>query len=233
MSDRRDDDALAWAGDDDPTLTPVGSPIADDELDDEPDATTDAGDAPAATGRTTSSATPASAASATPAPAASATPVSPSAAPAQTTTSAPPAPAAPVSAGAAPTTASPAAPPRRTVLDEAEDAEDRAAEKELAAAEAASRQLSSAALIGLGILGGVYLLYTIGWIVSFSRYQVPLTIDFSVVSYRITQTLAIAATPLWFVATLLLTQSRDIRFRFLWLVIGMLALVPWPFLMGV
>jgi NAD/NADP transhydrogenase beta subunit len=162
MSDSRDDDALAWAGDDDPTLTPVGVPAKSRAR------------------------------------------------------------------GAAP--ADP--PARRSVLDEAEDAEDRAAEKELAEAEAASRQLSSAALIALGVIGGVYLLYTIGWIVSFTRFQTPVDVDFSVVSYRITQTLAIAATPIWFVATLLITQSKDARYRFLWLVIGILVLVPWPFLMG-
>ncbi len=184
MSDRRDDDALAWAGDDDPTLAPVGSAVEGDEIEEIDDASVD----------------------------------EPGPAPVRT--------AAPTSAGAGR-----AAQP--TVLDEAEDAEDRAAERELAEAEAATKQLSSAALIGMGILGGVYLLYTIGWVVSFTRYQAPLTVDFSVVSYRITQTLAIAATPLWFVATLLITQRRDIRFRFLWLVLGVLVLVPWPFLMGV
>ncbi|WP_382307183.1 hypothetical protein [Herbiconiux sp. UC225_62] len=203
MSDRRDDDAFAWAGDDDPTLAPVGSPVADDELDDDVEA----------------------AASESPAVAAPASPA-PSTAPATSTS-----PSAPAGSPAGPSAH--AAPARRTVLDEAEEAEDRAVDKELAEAEAASKQLSSPALIGMGILGGVYLLYTIGWIVSFSRYQTPLTVDFSVVSYRITQTLAIAATPLWFVATLLLTQTKDIRFRFLWLVIGVLVLVPWPFLMGV
>jgi hypothetical protein len=192
MSDRRDDDALAWAGDDDPTLAPVGSPLAEDEVE-------EIDDTPIRDAQPTDRA-PASSAPVSPAPS---------------------------------TTAAAAAPARRTVLDEAEDAEDRAAERELAEAEAASRQLSSPALIGMGILGGIYLLYTIGWIVSFSRYQTPLTVDFSVVSYRITLALAIAAAPLWFVGTLLLTQSKDIRFRFLWLVIGVLVLVPWPFLMGV
>ncbi|MFB2599198.1 hypothetical protein ACEXQE_15500 [Herbiconiux sp. P17] len=209
MSDRRDDDALAWAGDDDPTLAPVGSPIADDELDDQTDETTAAGPG---TGSAPASA-PVVASDRATAPAAA---------------EAPSAPSGSLAPGAAAT-----APARRTVLDEAEDAEDRAVDKELADAEAASKQLSSPALIGMGILGGVYLLYTIGWIVSFSRYQTPLTVDFSVVSYRITLALAIAATPLWFVGTLLLTQAKDIRFRFLWLVIGVLVLVPWPFLMGV
>jgi hypothetical protein len=165
MTDPRDDDeALAWAGDDDPTLQPVSR--------------------------------------------------------------------APRRGRAA--SGSPAGPePRRTVLDEADEAEDRAAERELAEAEAASAQLSSAALIGFGVLGGVYLLFTIGWAVSFARYEQPIDVDFTVLSHRIGQSLAVAASPLWFVVVLLVGQRADIRYRFLWLVIGMLVLVPWPFLMGV
>jgi hypothetical protein len=118
------------------------------------------------------------------------------------------------------------------VLDEAEDAEDRAAERELEEAERASAQLSSAALIGLGVLGGVYLLYTIGWVITFTRYEVASELTVGVFTDLVARTLAIAAAPLWFVATLTLTQRRDIRYRFLWLVIGVLVLVPWPFLIG-
>ena len=168
MSDPRDDDedALGWAGDDDPTLAPVGVPARRPAAD-------------AVTGGAESAA------------------------------------------------------PRKTVLDEAEEAEDRAVESELAAAEAESAQLSSAALIGYGVIGGVYLLFTIGWIVSFARYEQPIDVDFTVLSHRIAQSLAVAAVPLWFVATLLLTQRKDVRWAFLWLVVGVLVLVPWPFLMGV
>jgi len=165
MSDRRDDDeALGWAGDDDPTLSPVGVPET--------------------------------------------------------------------SVGSAASDEAPAAAGAKTVLDEAEDAEDRAAEKELADAEAASAQLSSVALIGLGILGGIYLLYTIGWVISFTRYEVASELSLGVFTELISRTLAVAASPLWFVATLLLTQRRGLRYRFLWLVIGVLVLVPWPFLIG-
>jgi hypothetical protein len=167
MSDARDDEALGWAGDDDPTLAPEGA----------------VGGAAAPRGR-----------------------------------------------GSRRGETAPAAAPR-TVLDEAEDAEDRAAERELEEAERASAQLSSAALIGLGVLGGVYLLYTIGWIVFFSRYEMAIDVTFGVFSDLIARTLAIAAAPLWFVATLLITQRRR-RYRFLWLVIGVLVLIPWPFLIG-
>lgn len=166
MSDRRDDDeALGWAGDDDPTLSPVGLPETGDAETVQDVATT------------------------------------------------------------GPTGA-------KTVLDEAEEAEDRAVAKELSDAEAASAQLSSAALIGLGILGGIYLLYTIGWVISFSRYEVASELSLGVFTELVARTLAVAASPLWFVATLLLTQTRGLRYRFLWLVIGVLVLVPWPFLIG-
>ncbi len=178
MSDRRDDDeALGWAGDDDPTLAPVGVPDPAD-VDPRREAATAAPTAPAA------------------------------------------------AAGTAPAGGS------KTVLDEADEAEDRAVDKELADAEAASAQLSSVALIGLGILGGIYLLYTIGWVISFTRYEVASELSVGVFTELIARTLAVAASPLWFVGTLLITQSRDLRYRFLWLVIGVLVLVPWPFLMG-
>ncbi|WP_291055093.1 hypothetical protein [Herbiconiux sp.] len=125
-----------------------------------------------------------------------------------------------------------ATPGGRTVLDEAEDAEDLIAERELAEAEAASKQMSSAALIAFGVLGGIYLLYTIGWIISFTRVEVASELTFGVFTDIVARTLAIAASPFWFIATLVITQKKDVRYTMLWLVIGMLVLVPWPFLIG-
>lgn len=167
MTTSRDDDALHWAGDDDPTLTP------------------------------------------------------------------------PIQAGTAPAAASSAAPTApaeaHTVLEQAELAEDAKVEAELAAAEKASAQLSSAALITLGILGGVYLLYTIGWAIVVARTTVtffPLDSLFLEVCFRIGQFLSIAAAPLWFVSALLLTQKRTWRSRLGWLLLGVFVLVPWPFIQG-
>lgn len=177
MTTSRDDDALSWAGDDDPTLTP-----------------------PIQTGM---------------APAAKAEP-----------------------AGAAQPTA--AAPTEQniealSVLEVAELAEDAKVEAELAAAEKASAQLSSAALITLGIVGGIYLLYTIGWGIVVARTTVtffPLDSLFLEICFRIGQFLSIAAAPLWFVSTLLLTQKRTWRSRLGWLLLGVFVLVPWPFIQG-
>lgn len=169
MTTSRDDDALHWAGDDDPTLTP---PIQ-------------AGAAPAA----------------------------------------------PPSTAKAPSEKAPAP----TVLEQAELAEDAKVEAELAEAEKASAQLSSAALITLGIIGGIYLLYTIGWAIVVARTTVtffPLDSLFLEICFRIGQFLSIAAAPLWFVSTLLLTQKRAWRSRLGWLLLGVFVLVPWPFIQG-
>uniref|UniRef100_UPI0035BBF8D9 hypothetical protein n=1 Tax=Agreia sp. TaxID=1872416 RepID=UPI0035BBF8D9 len=122
-----------------------------------------------------------------------------------------------------------------SVLEVAELAEDAQVEAELAAAEKASAQLSSAVLITLGIIGGVYLLYTIGWAIVVARTTVtffPLDSLFLEICFRIGQFLSIAAAPLWFVATLLLTQKRTWRSRLGWLLLGAFVLVPWPFIQG-
>jgi hypothetical protein len=134
-----------------------------------------------------------------------------------------------------PTTVTTAAGPRpgRTVLEEAEEAEELSAAHDLADAERETAPMSSVSLILMGILGGVYALYTIGWLISFGRFPVAQAFDFTVLTVRILQILAVAAAPLWFGATLLILLKRPIRYRFLWLVIGVLVLVPWPFLMGV
>lgn len=134
-------------------------------------------------------------------------------------------------AGAAAAAATPTA-ARRTVEEEADEAEDLLAEKDLAEAEKETAQLSSAALIAYGVLGGVYLLYTIGWVISFTRVEIADIVTFGTVTDLVARTLAIAASPLWFISALLLTQKKDIRWTFIWLVVGVLVLVPWPFLLG-
>lgn len=123
--------------------------------------------------------------------------------------------------------------PARTVLEEAEETEELAAARDLAEAERETAPMSSISLVLMGILGGIYALYTIGWLISFSRFPVGDGFTFTILSIRLLQVLAVAAAPLWFGGTLLILQKRPIRYRFLWLVIGVLVLVPWPFLMGV
>lgn len=91
--------------------------------------------------------------------------------------------------------------------------------------------LGNAALVGLGILGGIYALYTIGWAVGGFRLQTRalwLTHD---AMYQASLWLGILAPLIWFAATWLLTRGRATWLRIVWLVAGAVLLVPWPFLM--
>jgi hypothetical protein len=91
---------------------------------------------------------------------------------------------------------------------------------------------SATVLVSLGILGGIYLLYTVGWFISWQRlvYTDPDVLELA--AFRIQQVLAILAAPLWFTFTLLFTRERKPAVRLLWLVVGALLLIPWSFTFG-
>lgn len=97
-------------------------------------------------------------------------------------------------------------------------------------AQPVAERSSSVLLVASGVLGGVYLLFTIGWVLS--GQTAPALEGLSYVMYVLGQWLAIAAPALWFGATLLLTRHRPAPVKLLWLVIGMLLLVPWPFILN-
>ena len=97
---------------------------------------------------------------------------------------------------------------------------------------AAPAPMGSVALVILGILGGVYLLYTVGWITSANRnIAVPIgALDILMAQLR--EYLSIAAPALWFGTTLLLTRGSKTILRVLWLLLGVIVLLPLPFVLG-
>jgi hypothetical protein len=139
-------------------------------------------------------------------------------------------------ASAAPPAASVAEADRTAVSEarasQAEGAEDAAVDDELDDAEAANAQLSSAALITFGVIGGIFFLYTIGWLVAFIRNPLHPG-GFAEVWQDVQGVAAIAAAPLWFLVTLFLAARRSVPVRLVWLIIGIVVLVPWPFILGV
>lgn len=88
------------------------------------------------------------------------------------------------------------------------------------------------ALVAYGIVGGIYLLFTIGWIVGGLRLQtVAPALLVSPAAYVPFFWLAVLAPAIWFAATMLLTRTSAVWVRFVWLVAGIVLLVPWPFIM--
>lgn len=93
-------------------------------------------------------------------------------------------------------------------------------------------QLGNVALVSLGLLGGVYLLYTIGWVIGGLRLQVAVpAMNLIPAAYVPAFWLALLAPAIWFGATLLLTRRAAAWQRWAWLIAGALLLVPWPFIM--
>lgn len=100
--------------------------------------------------------------------------------------------------------------------------------------------MGNVTLVALGVLGGVYLLYSIGWIIGGLRLQ-------SVAAFLVANdgqapvtwaagnvvalVLAVLAPVIWFVTVIVLTRASAAWMRWVFLVLGVILLVPWPFIM--
>ncbi|GAA1061063.1 DNA polymerase III subunit gamma/tau [Agromyces bracchium] len=93
-------------------------------------------------------------------------------------------------------------------------------------------QPGSAELVLLGVFGGVYLLYTLGWILSVLRVQNTAADPLSQVMFAVGTWLAVLAPALWFGITFALTRGRT-RLRLVWLLVGAVVLLPIAFVAGV
>lgn len=99
--------------------------------------------------------------------------------------------------------------------------------------DAVGRTIGSGQLVAYGVFAGIYLLFTIAWMIAGMRNTGAVGNPLGDIVYRLGVFLAVAAPPLWFIATLALTSSRRGALRLLWLFIGALILAPWPFILGV
>jgi hypothetical protein len=92
-----------------------------------------------------------------------------------------------------------------------------------------SAPLGNVGLVGIGMVAATFVLFAIGWLVAGLRLRglgLPIP-DVTVLAL----TIAAALAPLvWFVAVLALTRGWRTWQRFLVLILGILLLVPWPFL---
>jgi len=90
------------------------------------------------------------------------------------------------------------------------------------------------ALVAYGVLGGIYALWTAGWVLGAMRLRERIegatgaVADFMFLGSMV---LAIATPAVWFVTAVLGTRGKRPWQRFLWLGLGVLLLVPWPFMM--
>lgn len=96
----------------------------------------------------------------------------------------------------------------------------------------APKAMPAALLVTYGIIAGIYLIYTLGWIISVTRSTVTQIDLLAEIMYQFGQFLAISSPAIWFVTVLYLTRGRKPVVRLLFLVAGLAATVPWPLLLG-
>lgn len=125
-----------------------------------------------------------------------------------------PEPSAPHSATGAATAATDATAP--TAVASAEDAGE-------------PQAISTVTLLLLGVLGGIYLLYTIGWVLGGVGMQLPVTFTLPAFLYQGALWLAVLAPALWFITVLVATRGARSWVRLVWLIAGAVLLIPWPF----
>jgi hypothetical protein len=100
------------------------------------------------------------------------------------------------------------------------------------ASETAVDQPGSAELVLLGVFGGVFLLYTLGWILTVLRVQNPANDPVGQFMFALGLWLAVLAPALWFGVTFALTRQRP-RARLVWMLVGAVVLLPVAFVAGV
>lgn len=93
----------------------------------------------------------------------------------------------------------------------------------------------AALLVTYGILAGVYLIYTIGWVITIQglgNFRTPSSDVLAEIMFQLGEALAITSPAIWFAAAFILTRGRKPIVRLLWLLVGLVAIVPWPFVIG-
>ena len=91
-------------------------------------------------------------------------------------------------------------------------------------------QLPSWALVVVGLFAGVYLLFSVAWLII--ALNPPVAISDPVGSFMWVGSLWLATFGgiIWFLSTLALGASRSVAWRVMMLLIGTVVLVPWPYL---
>lgn len=118
--------------------------------------------------------------------------------------------------------------PDEPTTDAAPDKTGPVAEPEAAAPDRSGTP--SILLVTYGIIAGAFLIYTIGWVTVITTAARAANPDpLGEISIRMNEILAIASPALWFGAAFLLTRGRKPIVRLLALLLGLVIVLPWPF----
>jgi len=84
------------------------------------------------------------------------------------------------------------------------------------------------------LLGGFYVMWGLAWVIGIANQPIqPMFGVLDQIMVRFGDFLAYIATPLWFVVVLWLGSAWSVRARAGALVLGLVVLLPWPFILPV
>ena len=84
------------------------------------------------------------------------------------------------------------------------------------------------------LLGGIYVMWALAWVIGLAQQPTPqLSSALETTLFSFGQFLAYISTPLWFAVTIWLGADWSPRQRGGFLVLGLVILLPWPFLLPV
>jgi hypothetical protein len=89
--------------------------------------------------------------------------------------------------------------------------------------------LSSAALIGFGIFAGIYLLFSVAWLITALRNPTQIADALGNAMFQFGLWLSVAAPAIWFGAVLYVGKNKKVATRLLFLLLGVVVLIPWPY----
>jgi hypothetical protein len=92
---------------------------------------------------------------------------------------------------------------------------------------------SSFLLVSYGILAGAFALYVVGWFTAVRRSTYVDPDPLANAMFQLGEVLAVVAPLVWFGTVFLLTRTSKPIVRLLWLLLGLVVLVPVPFVLGV
>jgi hypothetical protein len=97
-------------------------------------------------------------------------------------------------------------------------------------AEAPADTTSPVVLVSFGILGGIYLLFTVAWLITALRNPTQIQDPLGNAMFILGLWMAVAAPALWFGGVLVLVARSHPWRRILWIALGAAVFVPWPYL---
>ncbi|BDZ51232.1 hypothetical protein GCM10025867_34730 [Frondihabitans sucicola] len=92
--------------------------------------------------------------------------------------------------------------------------------------------MSSTMLVVHGVFGAIFLLFTVAWLRSVGNVQPSFDSSLAAAMWRIGTYLAVAGPAIWFVGTILLLPTSRSRTRVVSFIVGVVILLPWPFVIG-